>query len=477
MKNKIKLILMLAVLCLALITVTACDSLGGGKGEVSQQLVKVTRGDLTVGVTGSGKIEASREVRLTFGSAGKVDRILVKEGDAVSRGKVLARLDTRVLELARTQAEVSLTQAEVALEQAQIARQTAEYNLKQTRDSEDALKLALLNVQISLDQAQYTLDTGITATDFDVVAAGLRKAKAWYKHIEDSIKEGTGDVDELDLALDVARERLDTAQARYDNLLAGYGTTLIAVKKQQVEVAEMVVAQAQKNLDELAGDIAQGGLLVASAEQSVIRARPSVELARQSLANAQRELDEATIVAPFDGLVAQVLVKEGDNIPSPSMVPQTIIHLIDPDYMELVVEVDEIDIPLVELGQKAVINVDALRDITFEGEVTAVYPVPKEEGGVVLYDVRLSLEDHGNSGVRVGLSASVDIVMEHHADVLLVPSRAIRTNDQGKTIVKVMSGKEVVEREVVVGLDDSLRAEITSGLQEGETVVFETRAR
>ena len=477
MKNIIKLGLILTVLCLVLLWTTACDLLGGGEEEVSQQLVKVTRGDLTVSVTGSGKVETSLEARLAFGSTGKVDKILVEEGDRVSKGEVLAKLDTSALELARTQSQVALTQAEVALTQAQLAQKTAEYNLKNTRDTEGALELALFNAQISLDQAQRTLDTGITATDYDAIKAELNKAKAWYKYVIDSIQEGTGNLNDLALELDIAKERLDTAQARYDDLLAGYDTQEVAIKKKQLEAAEMSVAQAQKNLDELAEDIAIRELQVESASQSVVQARQSVELAGQSLDEAQRQLDEATIVASFEGIVAQVLATEGDNIPSPSMVPKTIIHLIDPSRMELAVEVDEIDIPLVEIGQEAVISVDALPDAEFQGIITAVYPVPKEEGGVVLYDVRLSLDAPENSGIKVGMSASADVLIEKRSNVLMVPSRAIEKDNQGKTIVKVMSDEQVQERQVVVGLDDGFRIEIVSGLGEGETVVIESRVR
>ena len=92
MKNKIKLGFVLTVLCLTLLGITACE--GGGEG-VSQQQVEVERGDIAISVTGSGTVEATRESRLTFGSAGKVEKILVKEGDEVRKGDVLAKLDTR----------------------------------------------------------------------------------------------------------------------------------------------------------------------------------------------------------------------------------------------------------------------------------------------------------------------------------------------------------------------------------------------
>ena len=224
MKKKIKLGLILTFLCLAALGITACDPFGGGDVEVSQQLVEVTRGDINVTVTGSGKLETSREARLTFGSAGKLDQILVEEGDAVKEGDVLARLDTSTLELAVTQAEsnlaqaqLSLTQAELAVTQAQLAQHTAEYDLKNTQDTEDALKLALLNAQITLDQAERNLHTGITATDYDALRAELDKAQVWYDYVDDSLEGATGsEADDWLLAFERAKEKLDIAQANYD---------------------------------------------------------------------------------------------------------------------------------------------------------------------------------------------------------------------------------------------------------------------
>jgi HlyD family secretion protein len=274
-----------------------------------------------------------------------------------------------------------------------------------------------------------------------------------------------------------AQSRLNTAEDTLDAMLSGFDTEEVAIKRQQVEAAEMTVAQAQRDLEDLAEDVSIQELQVISASQSVVQAEQSVELARQSLDDAQRQLDEAAIIAPFDGVVAQVLAKEGDVIPSPSMSPKTIIHMVAPALVELVVEVDEIDIPLLSVDQEAVITVDALPDTGFKGTVTAVHPVPKEEGGIVLYEVRLSLDIPEDSGIRVGMSASADILLEERSDVLLVPSRAIGENDQGQTIVKVMADEVIQERVVVVGLDDGLRTEIVSGLQDGETVVVEVKVK
>jgi HlyD family secretion protein len=482
MKKKALFILILAVTLLALLGMTACESLGGAQDTVSEQRVEVTRGDITVSVTGSGKMETSREARLTFGSGGKLDRILVKEGDEVKAGDVLARLDISTLELAYAQSEVALTQAQTALAQAQLAQKTAEYNLSNTRDSEDTLKLALLNAQIGLDTAKDNLTNTIKSYNWDTfekIESELNKAQAFYDYAYEGLQgKFGGETYNWELLLERAAERLEAAQADYDNFLAGHSTARIDLSKKQVEAAEMSVAQAQKNLDKLDDNIALQELQVSSAEKAVEQAQQSVDLAQESLDEAQRQLDEASIIAPFDGVIAAVMAEEGDIIPSPSMAPKTIIHMINPDYLELVIEVDEIDIPQVSLGEKAVISVDALPDASFQGLVTAVYPLPQEVGGVVLYNVKIGLDVPDNSGIRVGMSASADIMIAERSNVLLVPSRAIEKDDQGNTIVKVMVGDEQAEaRPVVVGLDDGLRAEIISGLSEGETVVFEVRVK
>ncbi len=477
MKRKLIVGFILTVMLLALVGTTACDSIGGGQGTVSQQEVEVTRGDLTLSVAGNGKIEAYREARLTFGSAGKLDKILVNEGDEVKSGDVLASLDTSSLELAVNQARMSLTQAEAALTQAELARYTAEYNLENTRNSGDSLQLALLNTQIALDTAQINLSAGVSAVDFYTVQAELNKAKAYYDYVELMGKESIWNADTWVLAMDTAKESLDVAQANYDNALAGYDSNQVTLLKKQVEAAEASVAIAQKNIDNLDVNIALLEQQLAAAEHSVRQAEQAVDLAEYSLADTQRQLDEATITALFDGVVARVLAEEGDIIPSPSMVPTTILQMINTDRLELVIEVDEIDIPFVELNQEAVVSVDALPDEEFKGIVTAVYPVPTEVGGIVLYQVKISLDASGESGIKVGMSASADIMVEKHDNVLIIPSRAISKNDQGQAIVKVLVGKQTEEREVVVGLDDGLRVEIVSGVSEGETVVVEVKVK
>jgi HlyD family secretion protein len=476
MKKRLALGLISIMVLVSLLGLTACGSLGG-KETSTQQLVEVKRGDITLKVTGNGKIKAYREARLTFGSGGKVESIPVKEGDTVKAGDVLATLDTKPLELALSQAEMAVIQAETALAQAQVARQTAENSLENTRDSKESLNLALLNAKIAEDTARVTLDASIASVDYYVVEAEYNKAKTYYEYVQKMLQFPGADESAQALALDQAKERLDIAKANYDNMVAGYDSLQISLKKKQLEAAELSVAIAQKNIDDLEKSLVLLDMQVKSSEQAVKQAQQAVGLARMSLDDVRRQMKEATIYAPFEGVVAMVLAKEGDIVPSPSYAPQIIVQITDPDSLELLIDVDEIDIPLVETGQTAVVEVDALQDTIIAGRVTAVYPVPTEVGGIVLFKVRIGLETPEDAGIKVGMSASADIVSEEHTGVLIIPSRAIGKNDQGRVVVKVKADDKIQEREIEVGLDDGLKAEVINGLNEGETVVVEVKVK
>jgi multidrug efflux pump subunit AcrA (membrane-fusion protein) len=141
--------------------------------------------------------------------------------------------------------------------------------------------------------------------------------------------------------------------------------------------------------------------------------------------------------------------------------------------MELDAEVDEIDIPGVRLGQRAVISVDALPDLQLEGKVTSISPLSTEKSGVILYKVKVGFDVLENSGLKSGMSATADIIFTKRSNVLLVPSRAIGQDSSGNPMVKVMVDEQIQERPVVIGISDGYQTEIVDGLDEGEVVVIE----
>jgi len=422
------------LLCLVLAGTTACNSLGGGEEDTSQQLVEVVRGDLTVTVSGSGNIEVSNEMKLAFGVGGRVDKIYVQEGDKVRKGQVLAKLETDSLELAltqarvnQTQAQVAQTQAQVAITQAQAALETAEYNLKKTQD---------LHAQPEIHTAR----------------AAVNEARTYLEYAELQLAQATTawDVKVWTNEVSSAREKLRAAEVRLNEMLSAPDTEEVAIARLQVEAARQSLELARQSLE--------------LNEQSL-------ELARQSLEQARKQLDEATITATFDGLAASIYADEGDVIPPPTMGPKIIVHLIDPGSMELKVQVDEIDIPEVKLGQRAIIEVDALPALPVEGKVSSISLLPIVEAGVIVYEAKIDFDVPEGIGLRTGMSATADIVIAERSNVLLVPDRAIKQDSQGNPVVEVMVDGKTEERLVVVGLSDGFETEIIDGLSEGEVIL------
>jgi len=419
------------LLCLALASPIACNALGGDQEGDSQQLVEVMRGDLIVSVSGSGNIVVSNEANLTFGSGGKIARIYVDEGDEVSKGKLLAELDTGPLELTLAQAQAALDQAKYALEKAK------------EPVSEDDIESAEAAVNAAEDNLEFTAWMLDQAEDLEDAA-------------EDALYQAKQGGNPTEIA--TAEAALAEAEAAAEQW------------RTQVSAAEASLIAAEAQLE---------AMLDAPDESAIIAAESQVKAAEQALAEAQKQLNETSIIAPFDGVVADVYAEEGDVIPSPAMMlqPPTILHLIDLSVMELEVEVDEIDIAEVELGQRAIIEVDALPNIQLEGEVQYIATLSNIMGGVVLYDVTISFDVPQDYNIKIGMSATADIILEERSGALLVPDRAIQQDSQGNPIVKVIVNEEVEERPVVIGISDGFDTEIVDGLNEGEVVLVESRTK
>jgi HlyD family secretion protein len=305
------------------------------------------------------------------------------------------------------------------------------------------------------------LDTG--SLELALAQAELNLATAEYNLDKTQQVYAQPDINAARAAVTQAREYLQYAEIQLDK-----ANTIEEIEHWENEVyqAKVNLASAQQRLEEMeaGGD---------SAEVSLRRLE--VAAARQALEEAKQDLAEATITAPFDGIVGAVYVEEGDIIPPPTISPTVAVYLITPTSLELKAEVDEIDIPQVEVGQEAVIEVDALTDERFEGTVSSISPVPVIEAGLVLYEVTLSLVLPTDAGVMVGMSATADIMIAESQDTLLVPERSIGRDEDGNPVVWVSVNGQLEERAVVVGISDGLDTEILEGLTEGDMVAVERR--
>jgi HlyD family secretion protein len=146
--------------------------------------------------------------------------------------------------------------------------------------------------------------------------------------------------------------------------------------------------------------------------------------------------------------------------------------LSDLSKLFILAAVDESDIGKVEVEQSAFITADAFPGHTFHGKVVRIATRGMTSSNVVTFEVKLEVLGKNKSLLKPEMTANIEIVVARKDDVLMVPTEAI-SRKKGKRVVQVMKDKGVTEERVVeVGVSDGTKVEISSGLQEGETVVL-----
>jgi len=398
-------IILIAAVCGLLVFAVSCrPDIGAAETDFSEQTVVVSRGNITVSVSGNGTIAVSEEIDMSFDKGGKVSKIYAEEGDMVVAGQTLALLiplDEGQLELAVARAEAALAQAEYNLDKAENP-----YTDEEIEDAEKAVEDAEDWLDLADDMLRYVLQHG-----------GEWEVLQWQMEVLN------------------AEIQLEMAEDKLDDMLNERDEDQIYVLKKQVDAAQKALEEA---LDALATQ---------------------------------------TLIAPFTGVVTTVYVDEGKVLPPPSVSQIPIVQLSDPTSMEFVISLDEIDIPDIIIGDRAIVTVDAFPGTVIEGKVISITPLPVVEAGLVSYDVKIAFNVPHNMDIRIGMSATADIVKDDRQNVLLIPNGVINTDSEGNPIVRVVvsttDGFEVEERPIAIGISDGLQTEVLSGLQEGDVVVLE----
>ena len=421
----------------------------GAATEASLETVPVRRGTLVATVNASGSIAPKAQAMLTFKTPGLVAEVNVEEGDRVEAGGVLARLETKDLELAVAQAEVSLAQAEA--------------QLKHIEKGPSAHDLAAAEASLASAEANLArLLAGPDEREIEMARLSWEQAKnnLWAAQAE---RDGiAGNKMNPDYMVDAANARVAAAEITAKIAELQYEQAKAGPDEYELAIARAQVDQARAALDKLKSSPTPEELAIARAQ---------VDQARAALARARLQLEEAVLVAPFAGTVASVDVSVGELASS----AKPAIVLVDLSALHLDITVDEIDIGRIEVGQEVNIALDAFPDVELKGRVTRIDPVGTTVQGVVTYGVRIELEPTGVP-IRPGMTANVDILVERREGVLLVPNRALRRDGKGK-YVEVLAGGQRQRRYVTTGLSDGAFTEVIEGLEEGERVIVSASRR
>jgi RND family efflux transporter MFP subunit len=340
-----------------------------------------------------------------------------------------------------------------------------------------------------LQSGPLSSDLQAAQTSYDQAQASLRSSQAKL----DLMKQGPlpTDLASAQAAFDQAQAGLKSARVKLDQMRQGPTTADATSAQGSVDQAKATLASAQAKLDQLrqgptAGDLKSAQSSVAGAksdlasktkpsDSDIALAQEEVKQAEASLKQAQYDVDNATLLAPFDATVAAVGPNVGEWASgSNSSTTTAIVTLVDSSAARIDATVGETDVAKIQVGQPATITFDALTGVTMTGKVIAVSPAGSSSQGVVSYQASISI-DNPNRTLPSGLSAGLSIVTEQKDNVLLVPSKAIRTQGTTKTVEVSAKGKTET-RTVQIGSSNDQMTEIVSGLQQGEQVVIQGTA-
>jgi len=463
----------------------------------------VERGTIAATVNATGSIEPEALTSLSFGAVGTVRQVNVIRGQQVSEGDVLATLDADQLSLALQQAEDALRIQQLTLDQtlngepseATLAVAQADIDATEGNLAVAEAQLAAARAAVSQAVAQKNIllagpsDSQIAAAEQQVTAAQLQQQAAQDAYNQNllcvTITDATGQQvvecpglgpaeQQLRISLESANAALDAAQAQLADLQAGprpadieAADAAIAAANAQVAGAEGGVAVAEANITR--AEAAYARLLEGPTENEIAILEAQVAAAETNRDLAELALEQATIAAPMDGEVANILINQGEQAApgAPAII------LVNKEAFHIEVSVDEIDIDQIALDQPVEITLDAISDRVLDGRIADIAPTAVATGaGVVTYLVTINIEP-GEITLRPGMTANASIVVEEIEDVLMIPNWSIRLDRNTGTafVNKLTTAGEIVEVPVETGLRNEQFSELLSGLEAGDTVV------
>ena len=214
--------------------------------------------------------------------------------------------------------------------------------------------------------------------------------------------------------------------------------------------------------------------------KQVQNASDSLRSAELSAEDTQKQVDDYTITAPISGTIISKDVKVGDTVGTSASSVETMCVIYDMSYLEMTLNVDELEILSIKEGQEATITADAIPNQTFRGVVTSVSKSGTTTGGTTTYPVTIRIDEMGD--LLPGMNATAEIVTESAEDTLSVPNEAIvrgnyvlvtKDSPSAANADDSMTAPEgYVYVKVTTGVSDDDYIAVTSGLQAGDTVAY-----
>ncbi len=454
------------------------------------------RRDVTNTLSGTGTLNPANTYTVKSLVDGKVLTGTIEEGDIVEESNVLYTIDS-------SDASTNFEKAEIAMQQAQRSYDKVvdrQYVRAEVAGVVSSLKVTKgdevtsgQEVAVIRDSSRMLLTLEFPAADaanFSVGQSAAVTLDGTFEQLDGTVTSVSG-TDALSAGNLLTRTvtitvknagGLTTAQAATASIngVSSIGSATFAYQAERTLTAQAAGTVTSINVQE-GSDVAKDDIILGLSgddlTESIQSASESLRSAEISMQNLQDAMNNYTITAPISGTIIEKDAKAGDAVKA----GDTLCIVYDLSYLEMNINVDELQISSISVGQKVQITADAVPDKTYVGTVTRVSMKGASNGGTTTYPVSIRIDD--TDGLRPGMNANAEIVVAQANNALVVPNAAVvrgsyvLVTKDSPSAANADTAMEAPEGFVYVpvktGVSDDDYTQIVSGIQEGDTIGYD----
>jgi len=437
---------------------------GAANAEPAIQTATVRQGSLVISASGSGTLVAEDERDLAFSTSGQVTDVFVKPGDYVGAGTILAQIDGQ-------QAQIDYLQAKHAYQELTSTAAIA--------TAQEQVAQAQTDLMSAKYQLEYLISPDVMYWETEIAKGeeALQQARV-VSESSPSDQDAQQAVKKAEDFLGFAIDKLDEAWGLYYDEYVPNTFRLVEDKKGndsylsptdlEIKLARTAIDEAQKKLDDsqLYYAVLTGAPIPEDASSDSL---DQLWQAERELKDTQTIIEGTKIIAPISGTILSLDAAVGNTVDT-----SPVIVMADLSQLQLDFYMDETDWDLIAVGNQAEISFDALPDQTFTGQVTQVDTELYQINNISAVTGTIQLDGMADQiELPIGTSATIEIIHERADNVVLVPIEALQETTPGRYIVYLVENGILTKRDVEIGLQDQIYAEVKSGLIAGDVVSTE----
>lgn len=464
---------------------------------------KPTIRDITNTYSGSGTITAANTYTVKPLVKGTVLTADFEVGDRIEQGEVLYTIDSSDSANSVERARISLEQAQRNYDEAA----DAQYIRSSIRGTLVSLNVAVGDLVNNGQQIATIRDDSVLLLSLDFPAAdaaGFAVGQAAQVTLDGNFESLSGTVRSVSGADTLSSGNLlvrtvtiavpnngglTSAQAATASIngISALGSARLSYQREQVVTASVsgtVQALCAKEGAIVQVDTALVQLGGSALEKQLRSAEDSLKTAQMSMEDTERQMEDYTVTSPISGTVIQKQIKAGDTVGSSNSASEIMCIIYDLSYLEMTLNVDELQILSMKEGQQVTITADAIPERTFDGVVTSVSAAGTTTGGTTTYPVTIRIDETGD--LLPGMNATAEITIASAEGALSVPNAAIvRGNyllvtkgspSAANAAAEMNAPDGYVYVRVETGISDDDNIQILSGITAEDIVAYDASA-